>query len=57
VRGTEGPLSANCELLSAIELRVSGALPVLVMWRVCVEDWPIATVLKLKLVAEREMTG
>jgi hypothetical protein len=27
------------------------------MCKVCVEDWPITTVLKLKLVAEREITG
>ena len=57
MRGAEGPVSANCELWSATELRVSGALPVLVIWRVCVEDWPITTVLKLKLIAEREITG
>jgi hypothetical protein len=36
---------------------VSGAEPVLVIWRVCVEDCPITTVLKLKLVAESEIAG
>jgi hypothetical protein len=40
-----------------MELMVSGAAPVLAMWRVCVEDWPITAVLKLKLVAEREIEG
>jgi hypothetical protein len=36
---------------------VSGAAPVFVICRVCVVDWPITTVLKLKLVAERERPG
>src|SRR4029077_19164555 len=45
VRGTDGPLRANWELLSTTELSVSGAAPVLLMWRICEEDLPIATVL------------
>jgi hypothetical protein len=50
-------VNENCELLRVREWMVSGAEPVLAMWRVCVEDWPITTVLKLKLVAESEITG
>ncbi len=52
-RGTEGPVMTNC-LPERARLEICrGALPEFDMCRVWLTVWPIATVLKLKLVAER----
>ena len=55
MRGTEGPVISNCWLLSVRVSSVNGASPEFVTLRVCVDDvLPTTTVLKFKLVAERE---
>src|SRR5215469_6545294 len=57
VRGTEGPVKENCWLLNDSDSIVIGAVPVLLIWRVCAAVFPITTLLKSKRVVESASAG